>query len=125
MEQFNDDVDAVVASIVLLDIVVFRPAIVNCLAALRPGGAFFFLLEHPFTDVAGRGALPFPVHDYFTERELPRAQGVNFHRTLESYADAIADAGGSSSGSRSRAWRRRRRSDAPSIPGQIQSRHSS
>ena len=94
LDQLAGYFDAVIANMVLLDIPDFRPAIANCLAALRPGGAFIFSLEHPFTDVAGRGELPFPVSDYFTERAFPRTHGDNFHRTLETYIDAVADCGG-------------------------------
>ncbi len=93
MTQFNGHFDLVVASMVLLDIADFRPAIANCLRAVRPSGSFIFSLEHPFTDVANRSELPFKVDDYFTERAFPRRIAHNFHRTLETYVDALADCG--------------------------------
>ena len=93
MDQFEDEFDAVIANMVLLDIADFRPAIANCLRATKPGGAFIFSLEHPFTDVADRAEGPFKVTDYFTERAFSRAIGHNFHRTLETYIDALADNG--------------------------------
>ena len=93
MDQFDGEFDFTIANMVLLDIPDFRPAIANCLRATKPEGAFIFSLEHPFTDVADRTEIPFKVTDYFTERAFPRAIGHNFHRSLETYIDALADNG--------------------------------
>ena len=93
MDQFNGEFDFTIANMVLLDIADFRPAIANCLRATKPDGAFIFSLEHPFTDVADRSEVPFKITDYFTERAFPRAIGHNFHRSLETYFDALADNG--------------------------------
>ncbi len=94
LRGFESRFDTVVANMVLLDIADYQPAIANCLAALKLDGRFIFSLEHPFTDVADRTALPIKLHDYFSERQLPRAHGYNFHRTLQTYVDAVADCGG-------------------------------
>jgi SAM-dependent methyltransferase len=91
--QFDGSFDLVVANMVLLDIPDFRTAIANCLHALRAGGSFVFSLEHPFTDVAERSELFLKVDDYFTERARERRIAHNFHRTLETYVDVLADCG--------------------------------
>ncbi len=93
MTQIDGKFDFVIANMVLLDIPDFRPAIANALRALKPEGAFIFSLEHPFTDVTDRSELPFRTSDYFSERAFPRTFAHNFHRTLETYVDAVADCG--------------------------------
>jgi len=93
MTQFTEHFDIVVANMVLLDIPDFRTAIRNCLQALRRGGAFIFSLEHPSFAGADKSRQPYQVSGYFTERAVPRTFGHNFHRTLETYVDVLADNG--------------------------------
>ncbi|MEZ4520495.1 MAG: methyltransferase domain-containing protein [Thermomicrobiales bacterium] len=93
MRQYSDVFDIVVANMVLLDIPDFEAAIANCLNALKPAGSFIFSIEHPFTDTADRSGLPFKVGDYFSERAMPRQVAHNFHRTIETYVDALAERG--------------------------------
>ena len=93
VEGLDGQFDIVIANMVLLDIPDVAGAVASCLDALKPGGRFIFSLEHPFTGVGSRGEAPFTVDDYFTERAIPRMIGVNFHRTLETYVDLLADHG--------------------------------
>jgi SAM-dependent methyltransferase len=93
MTQFDGQFDAVVANMVLLDIPDYQEAISNCVRALKLDGAFIFSIEHPSFDLADKSQLPVGVDDYFSERAFPRDFGHNFHRTLETYLDALADNG--------------------------------
>lgn len=93
MTQFERRFDAVVANMVLLDIPDYRTAVASCVQALKVGGAFVFSLEHPHFAGADTSQLPARVGDYFTERAVARTHGYNFHRTLETYVDVVADHG--------------------------------
>jgi SAM-dependent methyltransferase len=85
--------DAVVANMVLLDIRDWRTAMRGCITVLRRRGRFLFSLEHPCWGVDAlrswrdRGVVELReyVHEY--QRDVP--YGINFHRPLSAYINAL------------------------------------
>jgi 2-polyprenyl-3-methyl-5-hydroxy-6-metoxy-1,4-benzoquinol methylase len=81
------DYDLVVANMVFLDIPDWKPAMRNCVTALRPGGLFVFSVNHPCFEGGIRawaqtGCLE--IREYLAEYERAVGYGPNFHRPLAS-----------------------------------------
>ncbi|MFT3851415.1 MAG: class I SAM-dependent methyltransferase [Ilumatobacteraceae bacterium] len=89
--ELGGSFDAVVANMVLLDIADWRPAMGNCVAALKPGGLFVYSLHHPIwtpgqPDIwIRRGVVE--VRDYLNEHEQTIGHAPSFHRTLSTYVN--------------------------------------
>jgi 2-polyprenyl-3-methyl-5-hydroxy-6-metoxy-1,4-benzoquinol methylase len=90
--------DAVVANMVLLDIPDWRPALANCISALKPGGILVYSLHHPvwaprqFGAWAARGVVE--VRDYLNEHDQTGGHAPSFHRPLSLYLNATVRLGG-------------------------------
>jgi hypothetical protein len=81
---------------VLMDIVDYQAALLNCVAALKPKGKLIFSILHPCFEEAGsawkkKGYVA--VRDYFTERAIEQTYGYFIHRTLSSYLNSVVRAG--------------------------------
>jgi SAM-dependent methyltransferase len=88
--------DAVVASMVFLDIPDWRAAVRTCIAALRDGGLFVFSVNHPcfeggIRSWAQTGCLE--IREYLSEYERPVGYGPNFHRPLAWYVNEVVRLG--------------------------------
>lgn len=74
---------------VLLDIADWRPALANCITALKPGAILIYSLHHPvwvsgqFAEWATRGVVE--VRDYLNEHDQTDGHAPNFHRPLSLY----------------------------------------
>lgn len=81
--------DAVVANMVLLDIPDWRPALANCISAMKPGATLIYSLHHPvwvpgqFGAWVARGVVE--VRDYLNEHDQTGGHAPNFHRPLSLY----------------------------------------
>ena len=89
--------DAVVANMVLLDIRAWRPAMRNCVAALRPGGLFIYSLHHPLWVPGELGARSerrvVQISEYLNEYVQDGGHASNFHRTLSTYINETIQLG--------------------------------
>jgi SAM-dependent methyltransferase len=88
--------DAVVATMVLLDIPDWTGAMKACAGALAPGGLFVFSVNHPcFEQLAPswREHGEYRVREYFAEYEIPGPYGASFHRTLSAYLNELGRLG--------------------------------
>src|SRR5215469_6367702 len=88
--------DAVVASMVLLDIPDWTGAMKACAGALAPGGLFVFSVNHPcFEQLAPtwREHGEYRVREYFAGYEIPGPYGASFHRTLSAYLNELTRLG--------------------------------
>jgi 2-polyprenyl-3-methyl-5-hydroxy-6-metoxy-1,4-benzoquinol methylase len=88
--------DVVIASMVLMDIPDYLPAMQNCMDALRSGGSFIFSLAHPCFEGTEReyqdkGCVE--VKEYLAEYCLPQPFGCLFHRPLSHYLNAVIQRG--------------------------------
>jgi SAM-dependent methyltransferase len=95
-EHLQDEFDAVISNVVLIDIPDFEPAVANCVRALKPGGLFLFSLVHPCFEGSGplwkeKGCVE--VREYFQEHERPVRFGALFHRPLSRYLNLVIDLG--------------------------------
>jgi 2-polyprenyl-3-methyl-5-hydroxy-6-metoxy-1,4-benzoquinol methylase len=89
--------DAVVASMVLMDIPDYRPAVQSCLEALRSGGSFVFSLAHPcFEESEGEYAAKgyVEVREYLAEYHIEQQFGRKHHRPLSHYFNTVIQCGG-------------------------------
>jgi len=84
--------DAVIANMVFLDIPDWRPALANCVGALRIGGMLVYSLHHPvwvpgrFETWAQRGCVE--ISEYLNEYEQAGVVvSPNFHRPLSAYVN--------------------------------------
>jgi 2-polyprenyl-3-methyl-5-hydroxy-6-metoxy-1,4-benzoquinol methylase len=88
--------DAVIANMVFMDIPDYTAAMRNCIAALKPEGAFIFSLLHPSFEEPG-GEWPrkgyVEVHDYLREHVRQQRFGYLFHRPLSNYLNLVAQEG--------------------------------
>jgi 2-polyprenyl-3-methyl-5-hydroxy-6-metoxy-1,4-benzoquinol methylase len=85
--------DAVVASMVLLDIPDWAAAMRACVAALAPGGLFVFSVIHPcFEQLAPSWGThgEYRIGEYFAEYEIPGPYASSFHRPLSAYLNELA-----------------------------------
>lgn len=89
--------DAVVANMVFLAIADWRPAMANCVGALRPGGLFVFSLEHPCWVKDGveswQAKECLELREYLHEYETREGLGPNFHRPVSTYINAVISLG--------------------------------
>ena len=88
--------DAVLASMVLLDIPDWTGAMTACVTALAPGGLFVFSINHPcFEQLAAswREHGEYRVREYFAEYEIPGPHASSFHRPLSAYLNELARLG--------------------------------
>lgn len=88
--------DAVVCSMVLGAVPEWRPAMAACVRALRPGGRFVFVLNHPafeglLTSWREHGA--YRTGRYLEEYEITGAHAPDFHRPLSAYLNELAALG--------------------------------
>jgi 2-polyprenyl-3-methyl-5-hydroxy-6-metoxy-1,4-benzoquinol methylase len=88
--------DVVIANMVLMDIVDYEAALLNCVIALRPTGKLIFSILHPCFEEAGsawkeKGYVA--VRDYFRERAVEQSYGYFIHRPLSSYLNGVVRAG--------------------------------
>ncbi|HEY1350181.1 MAG TPA: class I SAM-dependent methyltransferase [Ktedonobacteraceae bacterium] len=88
--------DAVIASMVFMDIPDYLPALRNCVAALKPAGTFVIALLHPCFEETGarwqhKGYVE--VREYFREHEVEQTYGHFIHRPLGTYLNDIIEAG--------------------------------
>jgi 2-polyprenyl-3-methyl-5-hydroxy-6-metoxy-1,4-benzoquinol methylase len=88
--------DVVIANMVLMDIVDYQAALLNCVRALRPTGKLIFSILHPCFEEAGsawkeKGYVA--VRDYFRERAIEQTYGYFIHRPLSSYLNSVVRAG--------------------------------
>ena len=88
--------DYVIANMVLMDIPDYQPALLNCVAALKPSGGLLVSLLHPCFEEAGaawkdKGFVE--VRDYFRERPVKQQYGHFIHRPLSTYLNSIIQAG--------------------------------
>lgn len=84
--------DVVVASMVLPAVPDWQGAMRACVDALAPGGLFVFTLNHPcFERLAPtwREHGAYRVEEYLAEYELDGPHGVDFHRPLSTYLNAL------------------------------------
>jgi SAM-dependent methyltransferase len=94
--RLGEPFDAVVANVVFEAIPDWLPAMRACVQALRPGGLLVFSLEHPCFEDAARswrehGCVR--VHEYLHEYERPGPHGIDFHRPLSVYLNAVIGLG--------------------------------
>ena len=88
--------DAVVCNMVLMAIPEWEAALGNCVSVLRPGGLLVFSIEHPCFEGARRSWVEkgvVEVGDYLEEAPRPGPHGVDFHRPLSSYLNAVVALG--------------------------------
>jgi 2-polyprenyl-3-methyl-5-hydroxy-6-metoxy-1,4-benzoquinol methylase len=88
--------DAVVCSMVLLDIPDWKPAMRACVQALRPGGLFVFSVIHPAFEQllpTWRDHGEYRVHRYLEEYEIPQTYASSFHRPISAYLNELAALG--------------------------------
>lgn len=90
--RLGDPFDAAVATVVFQAIPDWIPAMRTCVRALRPGGLLVFSLEHPCFEDAARswrehGCVR--VHEYARAYERPGPHGIDFHRPLSAYLNAV------------------------------------
>lgn len=88
--------DAVVASMVFLDIPDWAGAMRACIAALAPGALLVFSIIHPcFEQLASswREHGEYRIRKYFAEYEIPGPHASNFHRPLSAYLNELARLG--------------------------------
>lgn len=88
--------DVVIASMVLMDIPDYLPAIQNCVDALRSGGTLIFSLAHPCFEGTEREYQDkgyVEVKEYLAEYCLPQPFGCLFHRPLSHYLNAVLQRG--------------------------------
>ena len=84
--------DAVVCNVVLEAIPEWLPAMEGCVRALRPGGLFIFSLEHPCFEDAATSWLEHgcvEVRAYLRDYERPGPHGLDIHRPLSAYVNAV------------------------------------
>ncbi len=101
LNQCNDMFDVVVANMVLMDIPDYQDAMRNCIAALKQGGQFIFLLSHPCFDEVNYPDLKpgyhakgyIRVEEYFDEFVIKQTVGYAFHRPLSMYINFLVDNG--------------------------------
>lgn len=95
MNQFNNEFDVVVSNMVFLDIPDWKPAMRNCIQALKPGGKFVFSLWHPcyFSNDSWKDKGVVEVKEYFQEYSVPATYGSSFHRTLSTYLNFVIENG--------------------------------
>jgi SAM-dependent methyltransferase len=96
LPDLGEAFDAVVANVVFEAIPQWVPAMRNCIQVLRPGGLLVFSLEHPcFEDAAAswRQTGCVQVREYLREYERPGPYGVDYHRPLSTYLNAIVRLG--------------------------------
>jgi len=92
----GDPFDAVVASMVLLDIPDWAGAMKACADALAPGGLLVFSVIHPCFEQLGpswREHGEYRVREYLAEYEIPGPYAVSFHRPLSAYLNELARLG--------------------------------
>jgi 2-polyprenyl-3-methyl-5-hydroxy-6-metoxy-1,4-benzoquinol methylase len=88
--------DYVIANMVLMDIPDYLPALLNCVAVLKPSGGLLVSLLHPCFEETGAAwnAKGFvEVRDYFGERSVKQQYGHFIHRPLSTYLNSIIQAG--------------------------------
>jgi 2-polyprenyl-3-methyl-5-hydroxy-6-metoxy-1,4-benzoquinol methylase len=88
--------DAVVASMVFLDIPDWAGAMEACVASLAPGGLFVFSIIHPcFEQLAPswREHGEYRVHEYLAEYEISGPRASSFHRPLSAYLNELTRLG--------------------------------
>ena len=88
--------DVVVSNMVFMDIPDYLPALHNCVAALKQGGALIFSLLHPCFEESGsawasKGYVE--TREYFRERAVPQRYGHFVHRPLSTYLNSVIQAG--------------------------------
>jgi len=91
-----DTCDAAILNMVLMDIPDYTPALVACVAALKPGGVLIVSLIHPCFEEAGeawRSKGYVETRDYFRERAIAQTYGYFIHRPLGTYLNSIITAG--------------------------------
>lgn len=97
-----DDVfDIVVANMVFMDIPDYQSALLNCIAALRPGGQLIFSLLHPCFDEVDHTDVPKGYHakgyirveEYLREFVVQQTVGYYIHRPLSAYLNLVIKAG--------------------------------
>jgi SAM-dependent methyltransferase len=84
--------DAVVASMVLQSIPDWAGAMRACVDTLKPGGLFVFTINHPCFEQlwpAWREQGAYHTNRYLAEYEIPGPHGVDFHRTISTYLNAL------------------------------------
>lgn len=89
--------DAVVCNVVLVAVPGWVGAMRACLDALAPGGLFVFTIVHPcFENLwsTWREHGEYRTARYFDEYELDLPNGIDFHRPLSSYLNALVECGG-------------------------------
>jgi SAM-dependent methyltransferase len=96
LPDLGEAFDAVVANVVFEAIPRWVPAMRNCIQVLRPGGPLVFSLEHPCFEDAARswrqtGCVQ--VREYLREYERPGPYGVDYHRPLSTYLNAMVRLG--------------------------------
>ncbi len=88
--------DIIVSNMVFMDIPDFKPAIKNCIAALKPKGVFVFSISHPCFDSEGKWEENEPyvkVGKYFEHYSIQNYIGYSFHRTLSEYLNFVIEEG--------------------------------
>lgn len=89
--------DAVVSINVFMDIPDYKPAIKNCIAALKKGGVFVFAILHPCFEeqVDWQKKQSVVTSEYFEEYEQEQKGyfGYLFHRPLNTYINFLIDNG--------------------------------
>lgn len=86
------EADAVVASMVLMDIPDDEAALSACLAQLRPGGSLICTLSHPCFETGDReyeAAGAVVVREYFQHYSIAQRWGARIHRPLSHYVNAL------------------------------------
>jgi 2-polyprenyl-3-methyl-5-hydroxy-6-metoxy-1,4-benzoquinol methylase len=88
--------DVVIANMVLMDIVDYQAALLNCVTALQRTGKLIFSILHPCFEEAGsawkeKGYVA--VRDYFRERAIEQTYGYFIHRPLSTYLNSVVRAG--------------------------------
>jgi 2-polyprenyl-3-methyl-5-hydroxy-6-metoxy-1,4-benzoquinol methylase len=88
--------DVVIANMVLMDIVDYQAALLNCVAALKPRGKLIISILHPCFDEGGaawkeKGYVA--VREYFQERAIEQSYGYFIHRPLSTYLNSVVRAG--------------------------------
>ena len=84
--------DAIVASMVLMDIADDEAALASCLAALRPGGKLVIAISHPCFeegDSAFAATGQIATHEYFAHYVIAQRWGARVHRPLSHYLNAL------------------------------------
>jgi len=96
MPDLGAPFDAVVASMVLQAVPDWRDAMRACVAALTPGGRFVFTCNHPCFEQlwsTWQRHGDYRTRRYLAEYEIDGPHGMDFHRPLSAYLNALVTSG--------------------------------